>query len=410
MVDEKKAGTVTDPEASGETATAIGDAEDVRSRDLADQTDDSDAAPDETSEHGDAESGSQAGAKSRDLGQPESRGEDSTPPVTGVAPAKSGRGLAAVALFLGLFGMGGMGYLYFELIYKNPLATLAGGLQTQQDALVRISGEINAALAASDDQRRATLNEALAVQADRMTEVEVRTTQALQEALQAAPPSQKAWKRAEAEYLLRIANHRVLMEQDSEGALTLLLAADQILSELDDFALHAVRARLADEMLALKQVPADNLQSIYLRLEAMKSQAAELRPILSEFQAGRDTPDSAQTVWEQIATATKELIRIRTLTDEAGLAPLVGPDEETFLKQHLQLSLLQAQLGALKRQQDVYELALTNTRRYLNDYMELNEHPVLMAELDALMALQLDRPLPDLSGSLNELLSAVGAP
>ena len=71
--------------------------------------------------------------------------------------------------------------------------------------------------------------------------------------------------------MLRIANHRVLMEQDANGALTLLLAADQILAELDDFALHAVRARLADEVIALRSVPRDDLQGIYLRVEAMKS-------------------------------------------------------------------------------------------------------------------------------------------
>ena len=42
--------------------------------------------------------------------------------------------------------------------------------------------------------------------------------------------------------------------------------------------------------------------------------------------------------------------------------------------------------------------------------MEVNQHDALVAELNALLALRLDRPLPDLSGSLNELLSAMGEP
>lgn len=346
------------------------------------------------------------GEKEPDLVRDESLKALPAPPADG--SRKSGRGLAAVALFLGLLAAGGMGYLYFELIYKNPVANLAAGLQTQGEALDRVAEELNAALKSGQQNQKAALDEALAAQATHLAEVEARTTRTLQEALEAAPPSQKEWKLAEAEYLLRIANHRVLMEQDSEGALTLLMAADEILEELDDFALHRVRARLADEQLALKRVPADNIQGIYLRLEALKSQTALLSPILPEFRAALEEPDAAQTVWEQIATATKDLVRVRTLTDKAGVQPLVAPDEEVFLKQQLQLSLLQAQLGVLKRQQDVYELALTNTRRYLYDYMEVNEHGALVAELNALLALQLDRPLPDLSGSLNELLSAMG--
>lgn len=392
MADEKTTDPVAGAEPDEVKVRAGGAQEEATSNDRVD------SAPEQT------------GAVSSELTDPEDESLKALPVPPTEGSGKSGRGLAAVALFFGLLAIGGMGYLYFELVYKNPVAILAGGLQKQAEALDKVADDINAALMSNRQGQEAALDEALAAQATHLAEIEARTTRTLQEALEAAPPSQKEWKLAEAEYLLRIANHRVRMEQDSEGALTLLMAADEILEELDDFALHPVRARLADEKLALKQVPTDNLQSIYLRLEALKSQTAHLSPILPQFRAPSEEPDAAQTVWQQLATATKDLVRVRTLTDNASVQPLVAPDEEVFLKQQLQLSLLQAQLGVLKRQQDVYEIALTNTRRYLDDYMEVNQHDAWVAELNALLALQLDRPLPDLSGSLNELLSAMGEP
>ncbi|MDG2276328.1 MAG: uroporphyrinogen-III C-methyltransferase, partial [Pseudomonadales bacterium] len=196
--------------------------------------------------------------------------------------------------------------------------------------------------------------------------------------------------------------------QQRMTTLTLLLAVDEIVAELDDFSLHVVRARLADEMIALKQVPSDSSQNIYLRLEALKSEIASLYPVLPEYQQAIGVPEAALTVWEQIAAATKDLVRVRTLTEGATVRPLIAPEEEAFLHQHLQLALSQAQLAALKRQQAVYELALTRVREYLVNYMDLRAREALLAELDALSLLALERTLPDISGSLNELLSTMG--
>ena len=70
--------------------------------------------------------------------------------------------------------------------------------------------------------------------------------------------------------------------------------------------------------------------------------------------------------------------------------------------------LAQAQLSALKREQAVYEFALENARRYVQDYLDLEGREALIGELDELANFVLDRPLPDISGSLNELMTAVG--
>ena len=322
---------------------------------------------------------------------------------------KKGGAIAWLALVVALLVGGGVAYLYYELVHLDPGGELRAELDSQRQVTASLNSEISQQLSEYQSAQDQNLSSALQEQTKALEEIESRTTKTLQEALQAAPPSQREWKLAEAEYLMRIANHRVLMEQDSDGALVLLAGADGIIAELDDFSLHTVRARLADEMISLKQVPRDNLQDIYLRLESLKSEFAGLKPLTPEYQGAVEVPDESQTVWQQIADATKDFVRVRSFSDGQVAKPLVAPEEEAFVHQHLQLSLAQAQLSALKREQDVYEFALQNARRYLNDYMDLSGREALLAELDELSAFVLDRPLPDISGSLNELLTATGA-
>ena len=206
---------------------------------------------------------------------------------------------------------------------------------------------------------------------------------------------------------MRIANHRVLMEQDSTGALGLLQAADQIMAELDDFALHQVRARLADEIIALRQVPRDDLQGIYLRLESIKSQLDTLPLPEPQYLQSEAAQTPEQSVWQTLAEELKQFVRVRSLSSEEALKPLLAPDEIRYLQLNLRLAMEQAQLAALKRQQDVYQQSLLNVRRWITDHADVADERavVVLSSVDELLVIELGRPLPDISGSLNELLS-----
>ena len=244
-------------------------------------------------------------------------------------------------------------------------------------------------------------------QSEELSEVQSQVHKSLNEALLAAPPSQREWKIAEAEYLLRIANHRVLMEQDSNGALQLLLAVDSILLELDDYSMHEVRARLADEIVALKQVRRDDLQGIFLRIEGVSGQLVQLTFNTPAYLSEKST-ETEEDILGSISQQFSELLRFRTVTADAKVKALLAPQEESYLELNLRLSLQQAQLAALKRHQGVYESSLLNTRDWILQYMQ-QDHVAngLVEELETLAALQLARPLPDISGSLTALLEAV---
>ena len=101
------------------------------------------------------------------------------------------------------------------------------------------------------------------------------------------------------------------------------------------------------------------------------------------------------------------MIVIRPVRPDEVVKPLLAPDEFRYLELNLRLSLEQAQLAALKRQQTVYEQSLGNLAAWLRAYADAEHEATtaLLAEVAQLSTLELARPLPDISGSLNELLS-----
>lgn len=313
-----------------------------------------------------------------------------------------GRGVAWFALLLALIALGGGGYLYYEVLYKQPLVKLEERLSAGKSEQLEGISLLKSALDRQQESVTLKLSEAQANQAQKLAQTQAGLLDSLQQTLLAAPPSQREWKLAEVEYLLRIGNHRVLMEQDTQGALILFLAVDQILAELDDFALHQVRAVLADEIMALRQVPRQDLQGVYLRLEAIKGQLDQAIFKTPEYVAKQVPQDSEETIWSQLATQMKAFVRVRRVVGDEAVLLILTPTEEQFLELNLRLALEQAQLAALKRQQTVYEQALENVRNWIDAHVD-DSQGALIVEIDALLSFELAHPVPNVAGSLREL-------
>ena len=66
------------------------------------------------------------------------------------------------------------------------------------------------------------------------------------------------------------------------------------------------------------------------------------------------------------------------------------------------------QLAALRRQQVVFEASLGTAREWLLEYVDQGEPVVTQAvsEIDGLLEVQLDQPLPDISASLSALVAS----
>jgi uroporphyrin-3 C-methyltransferase len=337
--------------------------------------------------------------------QPKENAEPSREPVQAAStdappPKPRGRFMGFLGLLFGLAGLGAAGYLYYVLIHLAPeaaldsrIAAIEADLATSERSLRALADSQAEALADfARDQRRARE----AAQEEVLDAVNRVTAE--------APPSRREWKVAELAYLLRIANHRVLMERDVSGALVMLKAADVILQELDDFALYQVRAQLADEILALESVESNDVQGLFLRLEAIKTEVRMQSAKLPRFEKTPtekvEEPGFWTALWDQIGG----YMRFRRFEGES-VRPLLAPEEEVYLELNLRLMLERAQLAALRREQTVYEQSLQTAADWIADYLDPESPGVQRAleELALLSTVVLDQPLPDISGSLSAL-------
>ena len=337
-----------------------------------------------------------------------------------------------LGLLLGLGALGLAGYLYYLTQLQDPLvpfekrideiATRAeansGKVSSESDALRR---ELQTAIeSASRSQAEAanSLRSEIAEQQENLEAAQSALAESLGETINAQPPTDRDWKLAEAEYLLRIANHRLLMEGDALMAGQLLTTADKILAELGDFSVFDVRARLADEILSLKALTGTDLQGLYLQLEALKTTIKDLPPRLPEYlQASAPGLDAdvadvtaeaerpEQTVWQEIGSRLSAFYQYRKIDGNETRRPLLSPDQATYLEMNLRLMLERAQLALMRRNQLVYEQSLATAEEWIEEYLDTQAPAVGQAQsqLGELLTVELELPVPDISGSLTAL-------
>ncbi len=325
----------------------------------------------------------------------------------GVKPR--GRFLSGLSFLLALTALLGGSYLYYLFIYLNPLAAI----EQRINGLESAGSSVADRLRQIQTEQPAALESFQADQERRLAEVESNLIDALNAVSSQAPPPPRVWKLAEAEYLLRIANHRLLMERDVTGALELLRGADQILLEIDDFGFFEVRARLADEMHALGAVRDNDLQGIYLRLEVVKGEIVKLPLKVPEYLLAADEePETGDEVGfvEGLRAQFASYLRFRRL--EGGQKPLLAPEEAVYLELNLRLMLERAQLAALRRQQVVFEQSIATARDWIVEFLAVDEQTTqrIVTELQALLEVELNLTLPDISGSLTALVAARRGP
>ena len=223
------------------------------------------------------------------------------------------------------------------------------------------------------------------------------------------------WLLAEAEYLIRLANQRLLMGKEIAGALDLLSAADEIAKELDDSALYPVRQALANDMAALRSAAKLDIEGIYLQLGAVAQQVDQLRlfdmPELQIQSAEMTEPatwqerlDSGlQAAWSRLSS----YIQINKRDDV--YEPLLAPEYEAAVRQNVRLMFEQAQMAVLSNKQRLYQDSLSKAKDWLNNYYRIDSAATeeQLRQIDELAKLQISVPLPDISRSLRALKSFV---
>lgn len=323
-----------------------------------------------------------------------------------------------LALPISIIALGAAGYLYWLSLQQSSSVE-------QNNAAIKseISSSLNEARG-SLDQTIASMNQKLGQlqaqsQADKnnIDELQKRLTKSIKQVTAQQKTSRKDWLLAEVEYLLRLANQRVLMEQTADGAIKLLKSADKILQETDDVSIYEVRKALAADIAALEAVPALDTEGVFLKLGALNNQVPNLRLIpISEQHKLPDlleevTPDVVSESWTAGLEASwgKAVDKLDKLVviqhRDEPIEPLLSPEQSYYLQQNLHLMLEQAQLALLQRKQASFDASLAKAHGWVGTYFEPKDGTTqsLLRSIEELQSVKVTAEIPDISGSLRTL-------
>lgn len=339
-----------------------------------------------------------------------------------VAPKKeksSGKGSSGVAwlallLVLGIAGAGvwlGKQAMSREAQLNARLAALESIPAASEDTSVAdLSQKLQRQLAMESAKRE----ELSRTQAEQLQGIESRLTQQGAELSRFGAVDRQDWLLAEAQYLLRLANQRLIMADDVVAAKALLGSADSILKELDEVSLYDVRAAVAADLAAVRAVPRRDVQGMYLALAALIEQADKLVIFQMPEKAQRELVEPAedwqgrlQQGYEAALLKLSDYIIIRRR--DVPIEALMDPQWEGLVRQNLRMLLEQAQVALLSGNELLFRESLERARHWLSEFFVSDEAAAkaLAEEISVLQEARVAVAMPDISRSLEAVDTAL---
>jgi uroporphyrin-3 C-methyltransferase len=314
--------------------------------------------------------------------------------------------LAALAFLLAFISLLGIAALFYRDNTQRELTDfrLQSLIQDQSTALSQARQQIadqRADIRSTREQSTAQFNQLRA---------QMETQQ--QRLVALATTDRSDWQLAEAEYLLQLANQRLLLSGDPKIALEQLVAADDIIHKFDDSGLLPARAALAKDIAALKTVEVVDTEGIYLAIEAVAEQVQQLEliepvtmknEVIEPVAANASLGDKLHSGLRAALKKLDQLIQIRRR--DQPYQPVLAPQYEEAMQQNLKLAFEQAQVALLMNNQKLYEHSLGKAQTLLTTYYTVDEHAtqIVNQAIDELKKKHVAVTLPDISQSRREL-------
>lgn len=328
-------------------------------------------------------------------------------------PRTSGSSAASIAALLVAFiALGGAAYSVFVSYQQQQasgsldenLLALEQPIRRAEQDLVEIKQEI------------VSLQKLQKLQANQDKKIQIQMSEVIREVQSLEGTSSRDWLLAEVEYLLKLANQRVLVEKEVDTAIGLLMSADDILEKSAGISAFTIREAIANDIAKLKAVGGIDLDGLFLRLGALVNQVNLLQQKRKSFQVAEATAGSINDnelieeplAWTDRVTVffDKLFVKLSGLIDfrrgTERIQPILPPAEEYYLRQNLILKLEQAQVASLKGTQTVFEYSLGESLNWIKLYFEPTDPLTrsMSKSLEEMLQIRVERQLPDISSSL----------
>ncbi|MGB0721649.1 MAG: uroporphyrinogen-III C-methyltransferase [Gammaproteobacteria bacterium] len=318
--------------------------------------------------------------------------------------------LGGFALVLTLL-LGGGAYWFMDRVHLLE-SRLNMDMQAQTEDMERLGADTRRVKLAVEERL-----EALARSQKRLAEGQADLQTAMGNVRLFAAKGPEGWVLAEVEYLMRIANHRLMLQQDPVTAEVAMRAADQRLRSLNDPVLVPVREKLAAEINALGALPKPDLEGMGLSLDALAESVSTLplRTMIDAHREGQDEPASADTsvdrsIGEAMDVALDNLKGLVTVRrHNRPVQALLSPKEAFFLRENLRLRLYSARSQLLDGEAVAARADLDVAHQWLAEHFVAADPAVahMMGELERIRGANVAVSMPDISGSLRALREAM---
>ena len=239
---------------------------------------------------------------------------------------------------------------------------------------------------------------------DTRNQVVINRTEAVAEQLaKSLVDTRSSYILAEAEYLLKLADQRLIVERNPETAVTLMRTAQALLGQLQDGRLLTVRKLLAKDLQALESIPFIDVLGVQADLLALDSVLDDLQlpvrrltPVLNEEKTITITIDK----WMD---KLSEFIRIREVDEP--IAPLVSASDAGRARELLRLSLEQIKVALIREDQVLFSSGIAQAKRLSKYFFDVISGPGfrVVNTLSVLENIQIVRLIPDAAQGLRAL-------
>lgn len=302
---------------------------------------------------------------------------------------------------------------------EESTATAAAATAAIEAQLHTMRGEIGALQSAARAREVAALREIHGL-ADAVAQLQLDAAQAR---------NADAWRLAEAEHLLVIANQRLQLGRDAAVARRALALADDILRQLGDPGLAAARGYIAEEIAALAQAAQVDVAGVLHQLAAL-ARAAQALPLAGDALVGAApavvadsaagstvaaVPDStvesaAGSGWfaasKILLADLGGLVQVETIDADA---PPLPAETRALMRANAALLVEAAGLAFLRGEADIYAERMASAGAWVGAHFAAGDATRdWQARRAALAAARPVVELPDISRSLRALRRAAG--
>lgn len=328
--------------------------------------------------------------------------ESTTEQVAQKVEQKSGgKGIALLALLVAL-GIGGAGY-YFGLQKFNATEQRLNDVQANvQQQIQQFASRVattegtqtavemptfeaeKAQLAKLAGQYQKALEQISQLSHQQvMNEKQVSSLQAQLKQLGATPKAEPTvWLLSDADFLLTNALRKIAIDYDIDTAKSLLMEADNTLSQLDDPQIAAVRIALKADLNNLNSLNQVDQNNVMQSLATLANLVDDMPMLDNEQLAVKENGEVSDSIedWQKNLEKSADsflshFIRVsdkKQVKDKAFIAP----NQEVYLRENIRLRLQIAILAVPRQQNELYKQSLEAVSSWVRSYFDVQSEVV----------------------------------